>query len=64
MLREFGAASSEWYFMGGWMVSCGLLLIGLNFIMNKFGKDVEESHDSNAGDRTDEEPVLHVTPGP
>jgi hypothetical protein len=35
MLEDFGAASRQRLFIGGWMVCCGGLLIGLYFVFNR-----------------------------
>jgi hypothetical protein len=62
-LQEFGEASREKYFMGAWMVGCGLLLVGAYFILKKTGKDSEESDESDENVRNDEPDVLHIAPG-
>jgi hypothetical protein len=62
-LEEFGVLSRERYFMGIWMVSCGLFLIGLYFILQKFGKNSDDEEEPCEGDGDDKSDVLHVVPG-
>jgi hypothetical protein len=62
MPEEFGAASRERYFMGGWMAGCGLLLIGLNFILKKTLKDSEEPEERDKSGPDDESEVLSIAP--
>lgn len=62
-LEEFRAASRARGFMGIWMISCGLILIGANFILNRTSKDSEEPDDPNGPDRSGESEVLHIAPG-
>jgi len=62
MLEEFGAASRERYFMGVWMVGCGLLLIGLYFILKKVRKGSEEPDEPDESRRNGESDVIHIAP--
>jgi hypothetical protein len=61
--QEFGAASREKYFMGGWMVFCGLLLIGLHFLFRRALASPDEAEDTD-DDKLDDGPeIVHVVPG-
>jgi hypothetical protein len=62
-LQEFGAASREKYFMGGWMAGCGLLLIGLYLILKKAEKGSEEPDEPDESGRKNEADVLHIVSG-
>jgi hypothetical protein len=62
-LEEFRAASRARGFMGIWMISCGLILIGVNFILNKTSKGAEEPDDRDGSERSGESDVLHIAPG-
>ena len=53
-LQEFGAASRDKYFMGSGIAGCGLLLIGLFFILKRTGKDSEEPTEADGSGSTDE----------
>jgi hypothetical protein len=61
-LQEFGAASREKYFMGGWMVFCGLLLIGLHFIFKRALASPDESEDTDVDKPGDIAEEIHVVP--
>ena len=61
-LQEFGIARSEKYFMGGWMVGCGLLLICVYFILRKLGRDSSETVESEENGHEREPNVLHIVP--
>lgn len=65
-LEEFHLAARGRIFFGTWMISCGLLLICLYFILNKFGKNSEDAgdpdQDNGNSDVAGESDVLHVTP--
>jgi len=63
-LEEFGAASREKYFMGAWMVGCGLILIGVYFIQKKAGKESsgETDEPDESGDNNESD-VPHIAPG-
>ena len=39
LLEEFAAAGRARIFMGVWMLSCGLILIGVNFLLNRKNAD-------------------------
>lgn len=60
LLQDFRAASRGRIFFGIWMVSCGLLLMGLRLILDKREKNSSEIEQrENPG----EDEVLHVAPG-
>ena len=62
-LQEFGFASRGRLFMGVWMASCGLLLIGLNSFLNRKGANPEESEEPDESDGDNRSDVLHIAPG-
>lgn len=61
-LEEFSAAARGRLFFGTWMVSCGLILIGLYFILNRVGKNSGKPDDLDGNDGKGETDVLHVAP--
>ncbi|HKF47474.1 MAG TPA: DUF3592 domain-containing protein [Terracidiphilus sp.] len=62
LLQEFGAASREKIFFGGFMAVCGLLLIGLHFIFKKALKSPDESEEVDEDAAVNEPEVIHVVP--
>jgi hypothetical protein len=63
MLQEFGAASREKLFMGAWMAGCGLLLIGVYFVLKRTGEDEKKPDEPNDSELNREPDVLHIVPG-
>jgi len=62
-LQEFGAAARGRMFMGAWMVVCGLVLLGVYFILNRAGGGSGEAQDPDDGTKSVGSGVLHVAPG-
>ncbi len=53
-LQEFGAASREKYFKGGWMAGCGLLLISLHLLFKRALASPDEAEDTEEDKPVDE----------
>lgn len=62
-LQEFGAAGRGRIFMGIWMLSCGLILIGINSFLNREGKDPEEPEDLDESEQSGQSDAIHIAPG-
>jgi hypothetical protein len=61
-LQEFGDASREKLFTGIWLVSFGLLLIGMYFFLQRTAENSGESEDPDESARSEEPEVLHIVP--
>jgi hypothetical protein len=62
LLEEFGYAGRGRLFLGTWMVGCGLLLIGLYFLLNKLRPKSGSSENPDGPISADASDSIHVVP--
>jgi hypothetical protein len=63
LLEELGAGARGRLFMGTWMVSCGLVLLGWRFVASKMRRGSRKSGVEDDESSSDEPDAIHIAPG-
>ncbi len=62
-LEELGAGGRARLFMGTWMVSCGLVILGWRFVVSKMRRGSRKSGVEDDEACSDEPDAIHIVPG-
>jgi hypothetical protein len=63
LLEELGAGGRGRLFMGAWMVSCGLVILGWRFVASKMRRGSQKSGGEDDESSSDEPDAIHIVPG-
>jgi Protein of unknown function (DUF3592) len=62
LLEELGRGGRARLFFGTWMVSCGLVLLGLRFVVSKMRRGSRKSGVEDDESSNDEPEAIHIVP--
>jgi hypothetical protein len=62
-LEELGAGGRARLFMGTWMVSCGLVILGWRFVVSKMRRGSRKFGVEDDEASSDEPDAIHIVPG-